>query len=64
MSKLVKKWAVTACFLSESRPDVTFVVDEKPSQEKLELVQELNKADWLEIHERLYPMVVINTHKS
>lgn len=49
--KLVKKWVVKAGFYS-SRPTVEFTLDYEPSTEKLELIQELNKADWLEVHER------------
>jgi hypothetical protein len=51
LSKLVKKWVVRAGFNS-SRPTVEFTLDYEPSTEKLELIQELNKSDWLEVHER------------
>lgn len=51
LPNLVKKWVVITGFDS-SRPSIEFILDFEPSTEKLELIQELNKADWLEVHER------------
>ncbi|MBD8498865.1 hypothetical protein [Paenibacillus arenosi] len=55
MSALMKKWIVTACFLTQARPNVEFMMDSKPTVQQLEHIRELNRADWLEVLERYYP---------
>lgn len=56
MRKLERKVVVTIGFHSSAARNVIMVMDTEPTHEKLELLAEMNQADYIDIGTRLVPV--------
>ncbi|ALA07235.1 hypothetical protein SECTIM467_111 [Brevibacillus phage SecTim467] len=56
MPKLERKVVLRIGFLSATKSPIEMVVDIEPEQEKLEMLMEMNKADYIDIFTRLVPV--------
>ena len=57
MRKFERKVVVTIGFHASSARNIVMVLDIEPTHEKLELLAEMNQADYIDIGIRLVPVV-------